>query len=196
MCSLAFTDDLRYWGIDEINLESCCQVGDRRKPCHEMYLLQFKYEKMKEAVLEEMEIEASKLREDDEDDFGDGKYSKYQKFVWELMEKPDTSLAAKGVSFISFTFVVVSTVGMMVNTLPSVQHQDHHGNMVDNPKLAMVESVCIAWFSLEYLMRFAGAPQKCQFLLNGMNLVDLLAIVCIKFVSQSRCPCKEIRVSP
>ena len=66
---------------------------------------------MKEAVLEEMEIEASKLREDDEDDFGDGKYSKYQKFVWELMEKPDTSLAAKGVSFISFTFVVVSTVG-------------------------------------------------------------------------------------
>ena len=67
---------------------------------------------------------------------------------------------------------------MMVNTLPSVQHVDRHGNIVDNPKLAMVESVCIFWFSLEYLMRFAGAPRKVQFLVNGMNLVDLLAIVC------------------
>ena len=134
---------------------------------------------MKEAVLEEMEIEAGKLRQDDEDDFGDGKYSKYQKFVWDLMEKPDTSRAAKVVSFISFMFVVVSTVGMMVNTLPSVQHTDMDGNIVDNPKLVLVESTCILWFSLEYIMRFAGAPQKIQFLINGMNIVDLLAIVII-----------------
>jgi hypothetical protein len=36
---------------------------------------QAKYDKKKEAVLEEMEIEASKLEKDIEDDFGEGKFS-------------------------------------------------------------------------------------------------------------------------
>ena len=138
---------------------------------------QFKYEKMKEAVLEEMEIEAGKLRQDDEDDFGDGKFCKYQKGLWELMEKPDTSVSAKVVSFLSFIFVLVSTIGMTLNTMPSVQHTDERGNVVENPHLALVESTCIFWFSLEYLLRFAGAPEKVQFVVNGMNIVDLLAIL-------------------
>ena len=138
---------------------------------------QTKYDKKKEAVLEEMEIEASKLEKDLEDDFGNGKFAKYQKCLWDLMEKPDTSMAAKAVSFISFIFVVVSTIGMTLNTMPAVQHEDIHGNTIDNPKLALVESICIFWFTLEYLLRFAGAPLKVDFLIDGMNTVDLLAII-------------------
>ncbi|XP_023325380.1 potassium voltage-gated channel protein Shab [Eurytemora carolleeae] len=162
MCVLAFRDDLEYWWIDEAYLESCCQA---------------KYDKKKEAVLEEMEIEASKLEKDVEDDFGNGKFAVYQKCLWDLMEKPDTSLAAKAVSFISFIFVVVSTVGMILNTLPAVQSKDLNGKALDNPLLALVEAICIFWFTLEYLLRFAGAPQKFEFLLDGMNIVDLLAIL-------------------
>ena len=42
-----------------------------------------------------MEIEASKLEKDVEDEFGDGKFARYQKCLWDLMEKPDTSKASK-----------------------------------------------------------------------------------------------------
>ena len=59
-------------------------------------------------------------------------------------------------SIISITFVVVSTAGMTVNTIPSVGIVDDDGNPSDNPKLAMVEAVCITWFTIEYLLRFAG----------------------------------------
>ena len=34
----------------------------------------------------------------------------------------------------------------------------------------MVETICIAWFTLEYFLRMAGAPDKWEFITNGMNI--------------------------
>ena len=51
------------------------------------------------------------------------------------------------------------------------------GKPLDNPKLALIESVCISWFTLEYLLRFAGSPNKVDFLIDGMNIIDVLAIM-------------------
>ena len=100
---------------------------------------------------------------DDEEDFGTGKFAKYQKMMWDLIEKPDTSRAAQVILVLSTIFVSVSIVGMTISTLPSLQYEVN-GQTIDNPSLAMVETVCIAWFTLEYFIRLAGAPAKCNFL--------------------------------
>lgn len=80
MCVIAFSDDLEYWGIDELYLESCCQ---------------HKYHQRKEHVHEEMRKEAESLRQRDEEEFGDGKFVHYQKMLWDLLEKPTSSLPAR-----------------------------------------------------------------------------------------------------
>ena len=58
---------------------------------------------------------------------------------------------------ISISFVVVSTIGMTLNTMPSIRVK-HEGmdESVDNPRLALIEAVCISWFTIEYILRLAG----------------------------------------
>ena len=57
-----------------------------------------------------------------EEDFGTGKFSGHQKFLWDLMEHSDSSTAAQLVSVTSISFVAVSIVGMIVNTLEALQY--------------------------------------------------------------------------
>jgi len=162
MCVLAFSDDLDYWMISDLYMEACCVE---------------KFAMKKELVVEEMEETTAKLEKADEEDFGSGRFVKYQKAMWDLIEKPDTSRAAQVISVLSTAFVTVSIVGMTISTLPSLQYKDAYGNLIDNPQLAMLETVCIAWFTLEYFLRLAGAPDKWTFLKDGMNIVDVLAIM-------------------
>ena len=80
MCVMAFSDDLEYWKIEEIYLESCCQN---------------KFNTRKEFIEDEMKKEAANIKKEVEEDFGTGKFAKYQRCLWDLIEKPHTSTAAK-----------------------------------------------------------------------------------------------------
>ena len=40
----------------------------------------------------------------------------------------------------------------------------------------IIETVCIIWFTVELLVRFAASPNHVAFFLNAMNLVDIVAI--------------------
>ena len=55
------------------------------------------------------------------DNLLDCSVARYQKELWDLIEHPDTSTAAHIVSYISMMFVVVSTIGMSLNTMPGLK---------------------------------------------------------------------------
>ena len=148
--------------ISDINLEICCVE---------------KFFARKDKMLEVMEKARKNQPEVEEmEDFGVGYFARYQKYLWDLFEKPQSSLAAKIVSIVSVSLVLISTTGMCFNTFPWMQIKDINGEPVDNPKLALVEAVCISYFTIEFLLRLAGAPDKFKFLKGTMNIVDCLAI--------------------
>ena len=65
-----------------------------------------------------------------------------------------------------------------MNRLHVCQVRDGHGDKTtENPVFGLIEAVCISWFTVEYLLRLAGAPSKLHFVKRPLNVVDVLAIL-------------------
>ncbi|THD18964.1 Potassium voltage-gated channel protein Shaker [Fasciola hepatica] len=114
----------------------------------------------------------------------------FQRKMWLLFEYPESSTSARCIAIISVTVILISIVVFCVETLPHFRHYEVQRPEdelkpvivpVDTPHTSgaffILESLCIVWYTLELLIRFASCPQKIVFFKQIMNIIDIVSII-------------------
>ncbi|CAD5119544.1 DgyrCDS8143 [Dimorphilus gyrociliatus] len=110
-----------------------------------------------------------------------------QKRLWMFLEEPDSSKSAKVFALVSVACIVASIVNFCMETLPMFERPDCVNSTTPsgavyqvknyNDPFFVVESMCVAWFTLEFILRYLSCPSKWEFSKSLMNIFDVMAIL-------------------
>uniref|UniRef100_UPI00398E6C32 voltage-gated potassium channel regulatory subunit KCNG2-like n=1 Tax=Pristiophorus japonicus TaxID=55135 RepID=UPI00398E6C32 len=164
MCALSFQEELVYWGIEDENLEWCC----RRKL----------YQKVEELDEIKRDYEVL-LNEESQGAFDDTtRLGHCMKNLRDMVENPDSGIPGKIFACLSVIFVTITTVSLCISTMPDLREEEERGECSQKCyNMFVLETICVAWFSLEFLLRIIQAQSKCAFLRTPLNVIDIIAIL-------------------
>ncbi|XP_038246989.1 potassium voltage-gated channel subfamily G member 2 [Dermochelys coriacea] len=165
MCALSFQEELVYWGIEEEHLEWCCKKR-----------LQQKEEEAAEAMLYEREM---MVNETPQCAFQDNsRLGLCMRKLRDMVENPHSGIPGKIFACISVSFVAITAVSLCISTMPDLREEEDRGECSRKCyDIFVLETVCVAWFSFEFLLRSIQAESKCAFLKTPLNIIDILAIL-------------------
>ncbi|XP_003219813.3 potassium voltage-gated channel subfamily G member 2 [Anolis carolinensis] len=165
MCALSFQDELVYWGIEEEHLEWCCKKRLRQKE-----------EEMAEAALFEEEMAAEEVPECAFEDTS--RLRLCMRRLRDMVENPHSGIPGKIFACISVSFVAITAVSLCISTMPDLREEEDRGECSQKcHDIFVLETVCVAWFSFEFILRSIQAESKCAFLKTPLNIIDIMAIL-------------------
>ncbi|XP_075056602.1 voltage-gated potassium channel regulatory subunit KCNF1 [Mixophyes fleayi] len=161
ICPICFQNEMEFWKVDLCFLDDCCKshLSEKKEELEEIA-------RRVQTILDDLGVDTTESR-----------WKRFQKYMWKFMEKPESSYPARVTAILSFFFILISSVVMCVGTIPELQVEDSEGNHMEHPTLDNIETACIGWFTLEYILRLISSPNKLHFALSFMNIIDVLAIL-------------------
>ncbi|KAJ8281213.1 hypothetical protein GJAV_G00064890 [Gymnothorax javanicus] len=165
MCALSLSDELAYWGVEMAYMERCC----KRKM----------YTRMEEAAeRERREEERRRHNAQVRPPVEETRYRKMMGWLRDTVENPHSGLPGKVFACLSVIMVVITVVSLCISTMPDLREEEDRGECSQKcHHMFIVETVCVAWFSLEFLLRFLQARSKLAFARGPLNIIDAMAIL-------------------
>ncbi|KAK7898945.1 hypothetical protein WMY93_019798 [Mugilogobius chulae] len=173
MCALSFQEELLYWGVEEDNLDWCC--------LRKLRLRQEEYKEQQRLEEEDAELTAPPSCEDAQvpgTGSEDSHSATCMKRLRDMVENPHSGIPGKIFACLSVIFVAITAVTLCVSTMPDLRAEEERGECSQKcHNIFVLETVCVGWFSLEFLLRFIQTQSKCMFLRTPLNVIDVIAIL-------------------
>ena len=83
----------------------------------------------------------------------------------------------------------MSTLTLVCSTIPELKIKNLNDSrnksadseeleeFMDHPLFENIEKICMAWFTIEYIVRLFSSPNKLTFLKSPLNTIDLISIL-------------------
>ncbi|XP_062403594.1 potassium voltage-gated channel subfamily G member 4a [Sardina pilchardus] len=165
MCVLSLHEELAYWGVEMAYMERCC----KRK-------LLTRLEEVAET--ERREEEGRQWAAQQRPPVAETRYRKTMAALRDMVENPQSGLPGKIFACLSVVMVAITVISLCISTMPDLREEENRGECSQKCKhMFIVETVCVAWFSLEFVLRFVQARSKLEFLRGPLNIIDAMAIL-------------------
>ena len=110
--------------------------------------------------------------------------------LWRMSEYPSSSICARRLAIFSVGFVLLSITVLCVETLPQYRGRECLRTLVSSSsglrytnkpnflsEFFMIETVCVAWFTTEVIIRLYSCPSRSRFFHSVLNIIDILSII-------------------
>ncbi|XP_059212234.1 potassium voltage-gated channel subfamily S member 3-like [Centropristis striata] len=177
VCVFSFSQEIEYWGIQELHLSPCCTYWyHERKEYIDDGDWDVRSDDQQQPSFDSSFEELSAL-DKDLAKFQGAWCAEVRSYIWLRLEDPGHSTGSKIIAVASLSLVLTSIIAMCVHSMPEFQQVDENEKPIEDPVLAYLEEICIAGFSAEFILRLIVAPSLKKFLGNTLNIIDVASIL-------------------
>lgn len=161
-CVQSFLDEVAFFGLDISMLCGCCWQ-ETFEPAHEKLT-----KRREEREAEEKEAaEATHILAPD---------ATFREKAWITLQEPSYSFVAKMFYLLSVFVIVVSVVTNTAETI-ACKGAIRICKEENEETYFYIDTVCVGFFTFEYIARLIVCPNRLKFIINRMSIVDVLAIL-------------------
>lgn len=173
VCGPLFEEELAFWGIDELQVESCCWLNYKKHREAQANLDTLDGHDSDRDSLSDMDMTVYGLVADSIRNKNRTLWKKIQPKVWTTFEEPYSSRLAQAIAFTTLILILTSVITFCLESVPFFEDKSSTQYQV----LYITDIICVAWFTLEFVMRLTFCPRKLQFIKKPMNWIDFCAIM-------------------
>lgn len=174
LCIFSFSQEIEYWGINELFIDSCCSSTYHDK---KMDQNRKDWEDRSEEGSTASSFDELLEFYSDANKFDKQFLGHLRRRVWLMLDNPGYSVASRIISVLSILVVLGSITSMCMNSMAEFSLLDSEGRSKEDPRFETVEHFGIGWFTLELAARFVVAPDALHFFEHPLNVIDLVSIL-------------------